>query len=264
MDKKTFFGRGKRLIEYFTGDTGNLPPSPVSTAPQSLEIEESRDPDSDADLEDWKRGIKSDFEQWMEELSEIPSVEPLTEELDLFSFYKELCILRSEVRKGGRRNQDVLTRFGDGLSDFQKTLSDLQDRLIKLDDEKKESEVLSQKERFLPLVHIVERMERLMERLNSPPRKTLFRNYKNWHRAWTQFKEGFHMSFSHLNDLLKKEGVTRIETVGMPFDPQKMTAIAVETTQEQPPDTVVEEISPGFLFKTRVLKLAEVKVSKFS
>ncbi|NUN24816.1 MAG: hypothetical protein HUU09_15410, partial [Candidatus Jettenia caeni] len=78
---------------------------------------------ADSNLESWKSNIEREFKQWLSELTTIPEVNPLPEEPDLYSFYQELCVFRNELRVGGRRNQEVLTRFGESLSDFQKTIT---------------------------------------------------------------------------------------------------------------------------------------------
>lgn len=213
-------------------------------------------------FESWKSDIENDFKQWLNELTEIPEMNPLPEEPDLYSFYQELCVLRNELRVGGRRNQEVLTRFGESLSDFHKIITDLQNRLYQMDKEKKENESHSRKPLFIPLIDVLERMERLKKRLLSPPRKTFFKNDANWRNTWNGFKDGFDITYSYLDSLLKKEGITRIETVGNPFDPAYMTAIAIEHTEKYPINQVIEEIAPGFLYKGEIIKFAEVKIAK--
>ncbi len=217
---------------------------------------------ADNNLELWRSAVESDFKQWLNELTEIPEVTPLPEEPDLYSFYQELCVLRNELRVGGRRNQDVLTRFGESLAEFQKIITDTQNRFCLMDKEKQEKEFLSRKPFFIPLVDVLERMERLMDRLSAPPAKTFFKNDENWRRAWTAVREGFDITYSYLDSLLKKEGIERIETVGMPFNPSYMTAVAIEHTDRCPVNQVVEEIAPGFLYKGEIIKLAEVKIAK--
>jgi len=61
--------------------------------------------------------------------------------------------------------------------------------------------------------------------------------------------------------LLKKEGISRIETVGRPFDPGTMTAVATEPRVNLPPQSVLEEVVPGYSCRGEVLRLAHVKVS---
>lgn len=214
------------------------------------------------DWESWKSHIETGFKQWLNELEKVPEANPLPEEPDIYSFYQELCVFRNELRVGGRRNQEVLTRFGESLSDFQKVIADLQNRLYQMDKEKGENEFLVRKHLFIPLVDVLERMERLRKRLSFPPKKTFFKNDTNWRNAWNSFKDGFDITYSYLDSLLKKEGITRIETVGTPFDPTCMTAVAVEHTGEYPVNQVIEEISPGFFYKGNMIKLAEVKIAK--
>lgn len=217
---------------------------------------------ANSNLESWKSEIERDFKRWLNELTELSDVNPFPEEPDLYSFYQELCVLRNELRVGGRRNQEVLTRFGESLSSFQKTITDLQSRLFQIDKEKADSEHFSRKPLFIPLVDILERMERLKDKLSSPPGKTFFKSDSNWRNAWNRLKDGFDITCSYLESLLKKEGITRIETVGMPFDPAYMTAVAVEYTERYPMNQVLEEVSPGFLYRGEIIKLAEVKIAK--
>ncbi len=240
----------------------------------------------DAGLEAWKEEVEHDFKQWMDELTEIPIVKPPPDVPDIYSFYQELCVLRNEIRKSGRRNQDLLTRFGEGLSGFKQTIDEIQDGLCRKDNKERGNSHEGNKPIFLPLVNILERMERLKERLKSPPGNTISKechvggwkarfirflkkgppttsaNFDNWEKVWNRLKDGFEITISHLDSLLKKEGVTRIETVGIDFDPALMTAVAVEYTEEHQEYLVLEEISPGFLFNNFIIKLAEVKISK--
>lgn len=60
-------------------------------------------------------------------------------------------------------------------------------------------------------------------------------------------------------DLLKNEGVTRIETNGKEFDPKLMECITVEEGEE---GKVLEELRPGFLLHDTVLRPAQVKVGR--
>ena len=217
---------------------------------------------TDNRLELWKTEMERDFRQWLNELSETPSGEFTDDEPDIYSFYEELCVLRNEVKKGGRRNHDVLTRFGESLTGFQNILVDIQSRLGQADARKREEELLANKRRFLALIDVFERMGRLKERLYTPPKKKLFKNYGNWENVWNRFREGFEITHSYLENLLKNEGITKMETLGRLFDPGQMNAVAVEYTEKHLPHMVIEEISPGFLQGERVIKLAEVKISK--
>jgi len=73
--------------------------------------------------------------------------------------------------------------------------------------------------------------------------------------------EGIRMTHGMLVAALRKFGVTPIESVGTPFDSAFHQAMAQVPTDEQPPNTVVEEYQKGYLLKERLLRPAMVTVS---
>lgn len=78
-------------------------------------------------------------------------------------------------------------------------------------------------------------------------------------------KEGLHLIHKQLLGLLEKEGVKRIPTVGMPFDPHRHEAIAqVEAKDTQAAESIVEELQVGYTMHDKVIRPAMVKVAKKS
>jgi molecular chaperone GrpE len=73
--------------------------------------------------------------------------------------------------------------------------------------------------------------------------------------------EGLEMIKKHFLDILFKEGVVPIESVGKPFDPNCHEAVFTEVRSDYPPGTVVEELQKGYMFNERVLRASMVKVS---
>jgi molecular chaperone GrpE len=68
-----------------------------------------------------------------------------------------------------------------------------------------------------------------------------------------------HVVTQQFLDLLKGEGVTRIETKDKKFDPRLMECITVEEGEE---GKVLEELRVGFMIHDNVLRPAQVKVGK--
>lgn len=64
-----------------------------------------------------------------------------------------------------------------------------------------------------------------------------------------------------LQDFLTREGVTGIEAVGQPFDPNFHNAVLRHETTEYPENTVVEELQKGYTLGKRVLRPSMVKVA---
>ncbi len=87
--------------------------------------------------------------------------------------------------------------------------------------------------------------------------------------------EGFLQIQKQAEELLKKERVEAIETVGQKFDPNTMESIAsqsqtnadftqtnADTINKQEKDMVVEELQKGYKMEGKVLRPAKVKVTK--
>lgn len=64
-----------------------------------------------------------------------------------------------------------------------------------------------------------------------------------------------------LLDVLERQSVTSIKTMGQPFDPKHMNAMGRETSSESAPNTVIKEILKGYCWQDRVLREAQVIVA---
>ncbi|AIQ54272.1 nucleotide exchange factor GrpE [Paenibacillus sp. FSL R7-0331] len=75
------------------------------------------------------------------------------------------------------------------------------------------------------------------------------------------FTKGINMIFRQLEGVLKSEGLTAMETVGQPFNPEYHQAIMQVESEEYEEGIVTEEVQKGYLLKDKVLRPAMVKVS---
>jgi molecular chaperone GrpE len=73
--------------------------------------------------------------------------------------------------------------------------------------------------------------------------------------------KGLDMTFRQLDQLLVQEGLTAIETVGQPFNPEYHQAIMQVESDEHEEGIVVEEMQKGYILKDKVVRPAMVKVS---
>ena len=73
--------------------------------------------------------------------------------------------------------------------------------------------------------------------------------------------QGVAMVEGQFLDLLRRHGVTRMEDLGKPFDPNRHQALLQQPSAEHPPQTVVNILAPGYLIHDRVLRPAQVVVS---
>lgn len=77
-----------------------------------------------------------------------------------------------------------------------------------------------------------------------------------------QIRDGIELTRREFMRVLEKYGLKRMEVKGQPFDPSFHEALMVEESSQLPPGTVMEEIRAGYMLHNRVLRAAQVKVSK--
>lgn len=75
------------------------------------------------------------------------------------------------------------------------------------------------------------------------------------------FLSGVDLIYKQLGGVLASLGVKAVPAVGEPFDPHVHEALATEETDEYEPDTVMQEIVPGYRLGAKLLRPAQVKVS---
>ncbi len=74
--------------------------------------------------------------------------------------------------------------------------------------------------------------------------------------------EGIKQIKNQLEEILKSEGVEKIETIGCKFDPQLHEAMACEKNNKFKEDEITEEIKAGYKLRDKVICPAKVKVCK--
>ena len=73
---------------------------------------------------------------------------------------------------------------------------------------------------------------------------------------------GFVMAYSNLTRILYNKGLRKINSIGEKFDYNLHDAISAHSDPWYPDDTVVKEISSGYLYGDVVLKHSQVIVNK--
>jgi molecular chaperone GrpE len=228
----------------------------------------------------WKDEIAGNFRLWIENLEKMPSVSVRSEEPDLYSFYEQLCILRSEFRKNSRRSHETFNQFAEHLEEFQVVIDSLAKRLERIGTEQDSTEFLARQGLFVQMVELFERLWWLGEKLKengatSQRDRTVFGlNFLERIKGLfagrqkppggipDSIREGYFLILSHFEEFLTSEGVTRIKATGMAFDPTVMIALGTVETDACPPNTIFEEISGGYRYGEHILKLAKVTVTK--
>ena len=78
------------------------------------------------------------------------------------------------------------------------------------------------------------------------------------HEGWV---DGVRLVERKLRSVLESEGLTPIEAVGQPFDPNVHEAVVHEETADHPDNQVIGELQRGYRLHDRVLRPALVRVA---
>ena len=102
---------------------------------------------------------------------------------------------------------------------------------------------------IMELLPLLDDLERALEAESESPEATAYR-------------DGVKLIHHQLLELLRKRGVTPIEALGHPFDPNFHQAVLHETSTEHSDGEVTAELRGGYLLGKRLLRPTMVKVAK--
>ena len=102
---------------------------------------------------------------------------------------------------------------------------------------------------IMELLPLLDDLERALEAESESPEATAYR-------------DGVKLIHHQLLELLRKRGVTLIEALGHPFDPNFHQAVLHETSTEHSDGEVTAELRRGYLLGKRLLRPTMVKVAK--
>ena len=74
--------------------------------------------------------------------------------------------------------------------------------------------------------------------------------------------DGYAMSLRRMERILPTMELEPQACVGEPFDPDTMEAVEVVGDSGEPAGTVIEEVRPGYLWRGKVIRFAQVKVAR--
>lgn len=156
--------------------------------------------------------------------------------------------------KGQSRKEADAEHLKARLAESERKAKELEERLMRLAAEfenykkraARESEQMkeaSSADSMLKLLPIVDEFEIAMSHMDNAGEK--------------EFKHGVELIYSKLLDMLKREGVERMDCMGASFDPYKHEALRQGTGEE---GKVVEEIVRGYTLRGKILRHAKVVV----
>ena len=158
---------------------------------------------------------------------------------------------RSELLEQLTESEAALARTreqaDENLRNWQRAAADFSNYKRRTEDERKAVNLMANAVLLSRLLAVIDDFDRALE---SVP--------EDIHEGWL---DGIRLVERKLQALLEAEGVTPIEAVGQPFDPNLHEAVVHEETIEHPDNTVIGEVQRGYLLHDRVLRPSLVRVA---
>jgi molecular chaperone GrpE len=184
--------------------------------------------------------------------------EPISEDQDSVNAMKtgdETAADQAEASTG----QPPADQADTSMRELQREKDALQDRLLRtaaefdnyrkrMDRERRELSEFAASDILLELLPIVDNFERALQ-APAPPEAEAFR-------------KGAELIQKQMLDLLRKRGVTPIDTAGADFDPRFHQAVIHEPSTDHREGEVMQELQRGYMLGERLLRPAMVKVAK--
>ena len=149
------------------------------------------------------------------------------------------------------RTEDLRAELDELNGKWLRALADLDNYRKRVERDRRTWSGAAREEIILDLLDVVDNFERALaceDSAGSSPGGSL--------------REGVELILKQLMDVLRKHGVTPIETRACEFDPNFHEAVGHVESAEHDPDHVVEETQRGYLLGERLLRCSKVIVSK--
>ncbi len=161
---------------------------------------------------------------------------------------EELSAEVEELRNALEREKERAEGYLERLMRLQAEFENYRKRI----DREREEHIRMASERVVSsLIDVSENLERAVDAAEKARGR----------KAVKSLLEGVKMTLGQLNEVLAREGLTRIEAVGKPFDPRFHEAVTRVESDEHPENVVVQEFMRGYMLNSRVIRPAKVAVS---
>jgi len=226
--------------------------------------------------------ILGDFRTWLLEcLGECPArVAKAAESVDLFTLVGQFTALRHEVnmqtkaaRAAVEQNAEALKQLAAAEpADPAETLRPIVKGIVDVADALNLSlrQLESLEETAEPLLESAEQAEPtptrpgLLARLfgAKPADPVPDAALEKLRHLIAAAADGYTLSLRRIERLLPILELEPRPCLGEPFDPETMEAVEVVGDAEHPSGTVIEEIRPGYLWRGKIFRFAQVKVAR--
>ena len=209
--------------------------------------------------------LLAQFEAFLEQEEQLTSenvqtLDTTDRQVDLYQLFSELSALKAEVKKDARQQKEALGQFTNLLDILQGGNKQLTQELERHDTNRNHAVTQAKKDLLGEVIDINDRLQATVASLHHFKPPLMERKASREFRLGLQ--EGLEMTLRRLEQLLHSHKVIAVDAIGQTVDPNTMRVSEVIEDSKQPDGIVLEEIQRGYLYKGKLLRLAEVVANK--
>jgi molecular chaperone GrpE len=155
--------------------------------------------------------------------------------------------LMERLEQALRELDEAHSQSEEHLRNWQRSAADFSNYKRRTDDERATTAQFANALLIGKLLSVLDDFDRALENVPADA-----------HESWL---EGVRLVDRKLRAVLESEGVTEIEALGLPFDPNVAEAVVHEDTTEYPDNQVIGELQRGYRLHDRVIRPALVRVA---
>lgn len=196
------------------------------------------------------RGIMKDKQKEIEE-TEVTQEEKMQEskeeetpaenEINVDELVEDITKLQAELEKIKSDSQEYRDRYLRTLADFDNFRKRQRDETSRLVSSAKEEIIAS-------WLQILDNFRRAVQSAEDQ-------------HDYDSLVEGVSLTTKQMDELIEKQGVEPIESVGQEFNPELHEAMMRSETDDYPENTVIEEFEKGYTINGKVIRPARVRVA---
>jgi molecular chaperone GrpE len=165
----------------------------------------------------------------------------------------ELVAARAEIRRLETRCENLEGLHHEASKTLARRQADFDNYRRRTEREREEMRYIMTIEVVKPLLPVIDNLLRALATQTSVNEDA---DHDPQH-----FVEGVQLIAQQLDNVVSEVGVEVVPSIGEPFDPVIHEAVALEATNDYPPQTVTQEILRGYRLGERLLRPAMVKVA---
>lgn len=163
---------------------------------------------------------------------------------------------KNELQELQKKNDELHTKNQELLSTVKYVQAEFENYKKRIERDKEEQIHMANKDLIVNILPVIDNFEIALKPTRNKDEVLEGATHKD-----DDFLKGMELVYSQLIDILKKQGIEQIRSLGEIYNPH-FHEVLMQVDSEEKSGKIIEEFQKGYLMKDRVLRPSKVKVAK--